>query len=681
MSRSPSPTSGPQSSTRQLFSQQSTPQTPGVVLHRYTSAVSSTHSPLGISLGNVPTDDLDGSRTALDTPASRVEMEEGDDEFLLDPGHSHRRRSPKQYEQMESWVQLVKAGTIKLLMTVCFGGLLCLCLKAWEGFRSPIALSKYDIRIFNALTLAISICLGLNLLASLKRYAVILRWSILTRYWVPVEVFDLILGIDELTNVATLFALSVPALHQQKWLIGKIRPWKNAQPGTKRRFGIVCFIWLLVNIGSQVLVASLSLFWPTEPYTCPLTKYGTVSVADLSKWNVEETDKLNWTSQEAAWRYGMDAQSWNNFSAYEQVPDLAQLPGTPLYRGDDYYEYRFFYRNPERLYSHFLQSNRSIRASARCKNYWIKGEIQTLPQEDARDPSGFYIHAGLPGEGPSNISIPTYGKGMVTWTALDKEVCGPRCTQLMVFQAKAGKGQLAEEVDKDSLWACENTISEIINIKDGASHAAVKDTDTVINGTHRFARIAAGAIGWTGATQNRWTDRQFRLYTQGTPWSPKRVLATKDVEETIMRFSIGAIAAFDDHGTRYNITINNETCDEKSQKINVSWRYVSSVLGAIGAIQTSALIYLLISANKSIVRDASFFSTAMLLRPVLEVLDDVPGRMAMTGAEIKNHIKLRDRNIRYDYKEIGQVKQVTIHFEDQFRGHLRKKWPSGDYSG
>ena len=195
--------------------------------------------------------------------------------------------------------------------------------------------------------------------------------------------------------------------------------------------------------------------------------------------------------------------------------------------------------------------------------------------------------------------------------------------------------------------------------------------------------MAAGAIGWTGLKQGGWDDRQWNLYTQGTPWSPERVLNTSEVEEIIMRFSIGAIAAFDDHGIRRNITINNEICDEKSQKLNVSWRYVSSILGAIALIQFSALCCLLARANRSIVRDASFFSTAMLLRPVLKELDDEPGKMVMSGAEILNHEKLRDRNIRYDYKELrqGEVKQVTVYFEDEFQGHKRKRWPSGNYGG
>lgn len=608
-------------------------------------------------------------------------MEQGDEEALLPADHNQRRRSTRHYEQMDSWKRLARIGIIKFLMTVFFGASLCLCLKAWEGFHRSIPLSKHDIRIFNALTIGISICLGLNLLTSLKRYAVFLRWAILTMFWVPVEIFDLILGIDELTNVARLFVLSIPILSRHRWLRGTSRPWKDAQPYTKLKFATVCSVWLLINIGSQVLVASLSLFWPTEAYTCPLTKYGSVSVADLTKWSIEETRERNFTSYEAAWRYGMEAQAWSNVSITEPPPDLSQLPGTPIYRGDGFYEYRFFYRNPDRLYSDYLQSDRGIKAEASCTKYNVVN-VTDLPRKEKADPSGFNVEVNLPGqETTTNITIPEYGYGMLVYIGSKTYDCGPRCSQVTVFQSEPDSGDLKTAIPDSSLWLCKNEVSEIYQLSNGTSHSGKEEKDERIVGTDGFARIAAGAIAWTGISENNWYDRQWRLYTQRTPFSPPYIPETSEVEEFLERFSIGAIASFDDHGIRYNVTINNETCDEDSQKINVNWHYVLSILGAICGIQLAALCYLLARANKSIVRDSSYFSVAMLLQPVLKVIQ-LPGRMAMTGLELKDHALLRDRNIRYDFKELpDKTRQVTVWFEDEWKGHMRKKWPSGDYGG
>lgn len=602
-------------------------------------------------------------------------MDRGDEELLLGCDSKHRHKHIKHYEQMESWVGLVKAGTIKLLLTIFLGGALCLCLKAWEGFRSPIALSKYDVRIFNALTIAISICLGLNLLASLKRYAIILRWSILTMSWVSIEVFDLVLGIDELTNVAKLLVLSIPTLRKRRWLTSTSRKWKFSKPGTNHWYALLCSLWLLANIGSQILVASLSLFWPMQPHKCPLTEYGNVAVADLSKW-VEGPDPINnSTTLDAAWKYGMDAQSWGTYLDHESITDLSQLPGTPMYEGGDFWEYRFFYRNPALLYSDYKPSNRRIQSKATCDRMETNGTLMQYPTKIG----GFYILARIPGQLEfAQVGIPTRGPGLITWVGMLAETCGPRCSSLIVYQQEGG-----ENVKQSSLWYCKNTVSGIDDLT-GEQTVKLDPADRRANSTDEFARAAAGAISWSGIKYaDVWAGFQWRLHTQGTIWSPDKEVDTKTVEHMIMRFTIGAIAAFDDHGFRFNVHINDQKCEEGSQQLNVGWRYISSMLGAIGLIQLGALCLLLMNANRAIVRDGSYFGTAMLLKPVIDVLKDEKGAMAMSGADIKNHPLLSGRKIRYGYRDgiSGGPRRITVSFEDEDRGRYhRRKWPSGDYS-
>ena len=155
-----------------------------------------------------------------------------------------------------------------------------------------------------------------------------------------------------------------------------------------------------------------------------------------------------------------------------------------------------------------------------------------------------------------------------------------------------------------------------------------------------------------------------------------------------MRHSIGAIAAFDDHGNNFTVNINNHTCDRLSQRLNVRWLWIGVILGAIALIQLAALWCLLTYADRSIVRDSSYFSTAILLSPVLRELDAEIGVMAMSGAQIKNHEKLRGRRIKYDYKgdKFDLIREVTISFEDEI-GQPQKperpkkhSWPSGSYT-
>ncbi|KAF2633346.1 hypothetical protein BU25DRAFT_328205 [Macroventuria anomochaeta] len=600
-------------------------------------------------------------------------MDADDGQSLLSQRRGHNRRHSKVYDRMDSWVKLVKVGTIKLMVTVFFGGILCICLKAWEGFSHPLALSVYDVRIFNALTIAISICLGLNLLSSLRRYAVILRWAILTKRHVSMEAFDLILGIDELTNVVKLMVLSLPSLRKRKWLIGKPRNYVDMNPGTNHWYVYACAVWLLVNIGSQVLVASLSLFWPMQPYECQLTKYGQVAVADLSGW-VDNPDNVS--PQITAWTYGMDAQSWPWFPANESHTELSKLPGTPVYKALDNssYEYRFFYRNPNSLYSDYKQSDRCIQTRATCDEYDIQGPIQAKPAR--------HVVARVRGtESWDNVSIPLNGYGMITYIS-HKKSCAPRCSTIDVFQYEDEEDADNKAVTKTSLWRCKNTVHSICNTE-GINHTGIDVNDQRIYSNDTFAQLAAGAIGWTGVTQSGISDLQFRAYPQGTPWSPRELVDTAKVQDIIMRFTIGAIAAFDDHGIRHNITINHEVCNKDSQRLNVSWRYLSSILAAIGLIQFGALCYLLARANRAIVRDASFFSTAMLLKPVLEEIGDEPGLTAMSGEKIKDHPKLRYRKIIYGYEDMpnGEPRRIKVLFQRSEKGHKKGKWPSGEYGG
>jgi hypothetical protein len=83
--------------------------------------------------------------------------------------------------------------------------------------------------------LGMSLGLGLNLASSLKRYAVILRWYLLARRYVSLEVFDLILGLETLTKVAKLMIISLPGIRKVK-LLNKL-PWfreaSTLRPGTK----------------------------------------------------------------------------------------------------------------------------------------------------------------------------------------------------------------------------------------------------------------------------------------------------------------------------------------------------------------------------------------------------------------------------------------------------------------
>ena len=133
--------------------------------------------------------------------------------------------------------------------------------------------------------------------------------------------------------------------------------------------------------------------------------------------------------------------------------------------------------------------------------------------------------------------------------------------------------------------------------------------DLSVYGSDDFARIAAGAIGWTGIFWNNWSDRQSRSYSPGSKWSPAKVVTTRDVEDLLMRFTIGAVAAFDDHGIRYNIPAQT-VVPSQGQQLDVDWPYIFGILGGICFIQFFALCLLISFANRTAVSTPIFVESA-----------------------------------------------------------------------
>jgi len=284
----------------------------------------------------------------------------------------------KRYDHHESRLLLLKTGAYRLLITFAFCSAMGFTLKAYEGFKAPFIMTKTQVRVFNSIMLGLSLGLGLNLASSLKRYAVIMRWYLLTRRYVSLEVFDLILGLETLTKVAKLMIISLPRIRHMKHI--RKLPWfREARDDGTRFTWIVCLIWILINIGAQILVAALSLFWPIDPSDAmPLLIPGNVTVANLSTWSTETPDSSWWsnsTQMEAAWVAGMEAIVYPTFPLNETKRDLSSLPGTPIYKGDGFYEYRFYNRDPQHEYTNYVVSKRSIQAKTTCEQLELKGTI------------------------------------------------------------------------------------------------------------------------------------------------------------------------------------------------------------------------------------------------------------------------------------------------------------------
>ncbi|KAH6614868.1 hypothetical protein C7974DRAFT_55319 [Boeremia exigua] len=589
---------------------------------------------------------------------------------------SHHSRHPhtKHFDHNQARKYLFKVGGVKLLVTILFSALMCIALKAWEGFSEPVVLSKIDVRIFNAIMIGLSLCLGLNLLASLQNYAGILRWSLLSRRYVSLEAFDLILGLERLSNVVKLMVISLPLVRRQKYL-RKLRWFRNARQDETKWTWLVCLIWLGINVGSQVLVAVSSLFYPMDPSKMPLLTYGNVTVADLTKWDPGSKENITSLDLEAAWMYGMEAIVYPQFAPNDTQDDLSILAGTPLYKHETAYEYRFFNRNPVHQYSDYILSNRSVYANATCEEVEIRDQVLVSTESE------YSVEGKRSGEEHwTKYYFPEFAGGALTWIADATGACGTRCTNFTVLQANLSDA--TSNITKPSLFLCESAVGHIEKGNNKHDITIINDEDSkVVFGNNLWAQVASGALGWTGLPTRGWEHVQYRTYTQGSKWSPAHPVNASEVQDILMRFTIGAIAAFDDHGLRYNVS-HQTVVPTPGQSLGVDWSYILSILGGICGIQLAALCCLLVFANRTIVRDESFFSMAMLLSPVVGRIGKDGGGMNMSGDEIKNHPKLLFKKIQYSYREgkNGDPHQVDILWEGRDSRESRKSWVAGVYN-
>ncbi|KAF2746426.1 hypothetical protein M011DRAFT_494927 [Sporormia fimetaria CBS 119925] len=530
--------------------------------------------------------------------------------------------------------------------------------------------------------LGLSLMLGLNLASSLKRCATILRWSILTKRYVDLEVFDLLLGVETLTKVMKLMVISIPGLHRLNCM--RSVPWfRDARKDATKWTSVLCLLWLLVNLGAQILVASLSLFWPVDPSQgTPLLTYGNVSVADLTTWKQHDRAALPWEmsegeveaaynlmSMEAAWSYGFTATRYPVFAVGDVQRDLSSVAGTPLYAGDGFYEYRFINRNPEHLFTEYLIGSRTVQARAACTRLETKGGYFREESDNL-----LYVEARYPGGPWKRHHLPEVVDGSITWIAHFTVDCGPRCTSLTVFQ----NSDIAT-ITHNSLFQCNSTLLPVTGGEQDFTNLN-EDERTHIYGTDEWATIAAGSIAWTGtiSEQDNYT-LNARSYLRGSEWSPYHIVSATEVEKLLARYAIGAVAAFDDHGLRFSVK-GQFTKPVLGQQLNVDWIWVLSLLGAICGIQFAALVALLVLANKAIIRDDSFVSLAMLLRPIVNRIGEEG--MGLSGEEIKEHPKLKFKRVRYGYREgdKGEPKQVDIFFEGKDTLEGKERWTPGLYN-
>ena len=506
-------------------------------------------------------------------------------------------------------------------LTVILCGGLAACL---AGFESLPFLTLPQKHAFNAIITMLSLLLGANLASSLREYAQILRWRLMTLKYRPLAEFDLLMQCESQKKTLELF-----------WMARTPNQfWPN-------RTQLLCIGSVAFGLLLQVLVALLGLTYSFESSQDLEVSYGKVSICDLSSirdvWG--EPNPSFYAQLGAANYFGIQGQDYN----FVERPSKSLASVPTLYYGPNYstIAYQFRDRNIENP-PVAITTTRTITTYATCEQLPVVvggyGNATNITYVDNK------VHIPL--------DVVRVGPGAVTYVSNLNATCGPRCTQLFVLQSASGiQSPDYPFIPAPSFFKCNNTVSPVHNF---SSYIQPHQNASLYSMADEQARIMAGAIGWSGFNFTPGDRLQYVRYPLDTWWSPPRTANAFDIAERIMEFTIEGIAAMDFNGPR---TIVAGWSPLASQEVGVDWRWAGTILGVVPFMQFLVLCGVVQWANGAVIKDRGFLGIARLLRPVVDKLGE--GGCLLTGDEIAEELGGKNYKVAYGYREPlgGEVEQ------------------------
>lgn len=493
------------------------------------------------------------------------------------------RKTPREYRYNKQRKRLLRL-TIgewfnSLVLCITYFGIL------WAYSRMAY-IDKSQRRVFNSLTTGNSLLLGVNLAASLRSYAKLLRWRMLAMAYRPLETFDLVMGCDSLINVIKLMRKAKNS--RNRWLPSRTQ--------------LLCLVWLSIHLAITILVGIIGLNYNLDTSTdyVILTK-GTISIVDLNalstgnylmdlaavqSWGVRGvvTSALAWdteTESEQSYFSTLDGHTFYYFQD-QNADDSATNHISARYI--ESYAYCHAYRVTEGQYGNL---------SYVVYNNGVKDVNQTLPAQ--------------PGPG-----------GLLTISMLNS-TCGARCTDISAFQAESLPSALLDETDAFDLYegrffVCNNTVPEI-----GDDTEAVQPEYTV---SDLAARMLAGMIGWSSAPPSSDGKSLYQTYTNNSETGFLKTPDATDVADLIAGFTMGGVALMDNSNAMSRKEITSSDRPTPAQYLHVTWRFAGSILAVIPFIHFWTLIAVIYWANRAIIKDDSHLAIAKVYHTLLKGLGD-----------------------------------------------------------
>ncbi|KAI6779388.1 uncharacterized protein J7T54_005202 [Emericellopsis cladophorae] len=439
-----------------------------------------------------------------------------------------------------------------------------------------------DRRVFNAVIIALSITLSLNLESCLKAMTGDLRWWVLSlRDWTLPEA-DLILQSEHFSYLLKLF---VVASH---WILR-----------------IVIVSWILLHIAAQVAVATIGLTHTVEAAAhATITRPGLVSVPDMSQIETTRVIKSP-TLALAALRftansYGQIALGYN-WGRLEERPEPGTLlsPGGNLqYCGSDRCEFVFYEANASQGQNYLtVVTNRSVASVAHCEAYRVirggDGNSTTITIDDAD---------------ASELKVPTINGDDQT-TFLTATGAGFNNSTGIVF---------AFEASRTNPWfyACNITVEPVRNavLPEHELGANVSSLAAVAIALQAYGASTQGSsAAGTGAA------RQFQSYPAASSYGEPKGGNASAMALNMASFATGVIAV---------TALANDNVEIPGQRplrgveFRISdWTALHIILGLIAGVHFLLGLVTSLVADRVVVQTRSELTMAELLRPVGQKLE------------------------------------------------------------
>ncbi|ETS01931.1 hypothetical protein M419DRAFT_99510 [Trichoderma reesei RUT C-30] len=450
----------------------------------------------------------------------------------------------------------------------------------WQYSLKEAMVSKKK-KEFNTLIIAISIALGLNIASSMKHMVRELRWWMLSWYeWTPKEA-DCILQSE---NFSSLFQLGYV---------------------TRRHLvRLYVLFWVLVNVASQIAVATLGLTYNINPAdNMTVTKPGTVAVPDMS--HIQTNKVLSSNSQAisalryTANNYGLVALAYG-YGGLNEIPRPGKLMDTDanlMYCHQNSCQYIFYEATPDDLpYYQNVATNRSISTKGTCKAWRV------LEGGDGNQ------HTIIIGDtNRTEFTIPALnGADQTTFMVNPDRDTGPSWGHVLAFEAS--------ETDP-WFYSCNITVGPVTNVQDPVQEVGTNVTSLAASAI-ALQGYGASAIG---VSTNSTRHFQFQSYPAESYYGATQGGNTTGMGQLTAAFAVGVVAITAQVNTNVNAP---GMLPLKGIKVDIShWVFVHLILGLTVGLQLLLAVIAAVVATSVTVRDHSCVSLAAALQPLLSKLD------------------------------------------------------------